>query len=83
MILDSKTKWSSFVCIWMAVCTPILSAQDDAKAESDDTILAGHSKHGEAFNDGPRQQAYLSPVMVLGILPGSHVSSAQFQKSAS
>ena len=30
----------------------------DAGSEVDE-ILAGHSYHGEAFNEGPRQQAYL------------------------
>ena len=35
---------------------------DEAAAdaeESGDEVLAGHSYHGEAFNEGPRQQAYL------------------------
>lgn len=30
-----------------------------AEAEPDDTTLPGHSYHGEAFNEGPRQSAYL------------------------
>lgn len=29
----------------------------------DDDTAAGHSAHGEAFNEGPRQQAYLIPGM--------------------
>ena len=42
-----------------------LLAQDDAKPEAsspeDDPvdILAGHSEHGLAFNEGPRQKAYI------------------------
>src|SRR5688500_14021926 len=28
-------------------------------ADGDETTKAGHSVHGEAFNDGPRQSAYL------------------------
>ena len=32
---------------------------DSASAEKKDDILAGHSYHGEAFNEGPRQKAYL------------------------
>lgn len=34
---------------------------DEATTEDDkvDEILAGHSAHGEAFNEGPRQEAYL------------------------
>ncbi len=35
------------------------SAEDNAGAEAD--IAAGHSFHGEAFNEGPRQAAYLMP----------------------
>ncbi|MBT6846630.1 MAG: alkyl hydroperoxide reductase, partial [Planctomycetaceae bacterium] len=43
-------------------------APEGAKAteENEDNIagpLAGHSYHGEAFNEGPRQQAYLIPGM--------------------
>ncbi len=38
--------------------SPAALAQD-AKANSDDDPLAGHSLHGEAFNEGPRQKAYL------------------------
>ena len=33
-------------------------AEEIGNAESED-LLAGHSKHGEVFNEGPRQQAYL------------------------
>ena len=29
----------------------------------DDETAAGHSAHGEAFNEGPRQHAYLIPGM--------------------
>jgi peroxiredoxin len=37
-----------------------VSKDDDTKTEeADQTVLAGHSYHGEAFNDGPRQSAYL------------------------
>ena len=49
--------------------TSVLTAQkakkeDAGKAterpkEEEDKILEGHSYHGEAFNDGPRQKAYL------------------------
>ena len=28
-------------------------------ADGDETTKAGHSLHGEAFNEGPRQAAYL------------------------
>ena len=33
---------------------------EESSAEIDD-ILAGHSKHGEVFNEGPRQKAYRMP----------------------
>ncbi|MCA9182017.1 MAG: alkyl hydroperoxide reductase, partial [Planctomycetales bacterium] len=36
------------------------SAGDDDESTKDD-IAAGHSFHGEAFNEGPRQAAYLMP----------------------
>lgn len=32
---------------------------DDPKPEETAELLAGHSAHGEAFNEGPRQSAYL------------------------
>ncbi len=31
--------------------------------EEEESLAAGHSMHGEAFNEGPRQQAYLMPGM--------------------
>jgi peroxiredoxin len=31
----------------------------DSKDNSPSEVLAGHSSHGEAFNEGPRQEAYL------------------------
>ncbi len=42
--------------------SPIQAAEpeESSVAESDkDELLAGHSAHGEAFNEGPRQAAYL------------------------
>lgn len=32
---------------------------DDEPAEKESTVLPGHSAHGEVFNEGPRQKAYL------------------------
>jgi peroxiredoxin len=32
---------------------------DDTKTSSTNALPAGHSSHGEAFNEGPRQKAYL------------------------
>ena len=57
---------------WSADGVAVLGAQDKAKAaeaveaakkQADDdaekSLPAGHSNHGEAFNEGPRQKAYL------------------------
>ena len=35
--------------------TPLLAEEKDDNA----TVPAGHSAHGEAFDEGPRQRAYL------------------------
>ena len=39
----------------------IVFAQDATDQKPVKEILAGHSSHGEAFNEGPRQAAYLMP----------------------
>jgi len=39
----------------------IAAAQLPAMARMQDAVLEGHSSHGEAFNEGPRQAAYLMP----------------------
>jgi peroxiredoxin len=53
---------SALMAAFMAGCTfadrSINSLDDRATT---DALLAGHSAHGEAFNDGPRQAAYLFP----------------------
>ena len=33
--------------------------KEEKKAEEEKGLPAGHSNHGEAFNEGPRQKAYL------------------------
>ena len=44
--------------------TTIVSVRGaDTKSDSDSQVLAGHSYHGEAFNEGPRQSAVLIPGM--------------------
>ena len=42
---------------------PLVAAQSDASIDdaSEPKVLEGHSAHGEAFNEGPRQAAYLMP----------------------
>lgn len=36
-----------------------LDGKSDDDAAADEEFAAGHSRHGEVFNEGPRQQAYL------------------------
>ena len=48
--------WLMAALIVPCLGTSFLSAQDDAKEAE---LLAGHSYHGEAFNEGPRQKPYL------------------------
>ena len=49
----------SFVCAGLVIAarSSQLLAQTDEKNGED--VLAGHSYHGEAFNEGARQKAYL------------------------
>jgi len=53
------------VLCWLLLTFPsmVLSQENETDAKtrnSDETqVLAGHSHHGEAFNEGPRQKAYL------------------------
>src|SRR4051812_46916545 len=48
----------SLAAILLAVCLiRSLPAADEAKPA--DETLPGHSSHGEVFNEGPRQKAYL------------------------
>ena len=47
-----------FALTWLtavAFALPLAAAEPATNAE----LLAGHSLHGEAFNEGPRQRAYL------------------------
>lgn len=39
----------------------LVSKMPAQAADGDEDILAGHSYHGESFNEGPRQAAYLMP----------------------
>ncbi len=48
--------------------TPLYSQEEKSQEEKDDDdtmpeVLAGHSAHGEIFNEGLRQRAYLIPGM--------------------
>lgn len=48
-----------FVITMLMLPAAAISQEDGVVSETD--VLAGHSYHGEAFNEGPRQQAYLMP----------------------
>ena len=60
-----NTKWKHFsACILVVLCALDNARAQDEKRQSDAEVtaaevLAGHSFHGEAFNEGPRQKAYL------------------------
>ncbi len=45
------------------LCVPFLVVLNSGLHAQENEVLAGHSYHGEAFNDGPRQAAYLMPGM--------------------
>ena len=47
-------RWSVIVAIAL-LFTPLFAEEKDDNA----TVPAGHSAHGEAFDEGPRQRAYL------------------------
>ena len=70
-ILDPILRGSMGFVLTAILGVLCLSAEDAEKAEADvgdnsaenaedsEDVLAGHSFHGEAFNEGPRQGAYL------------------------
>lgn len=49
--------------IFLLFCMLTIVAWGVRAEEPDGELLAGHSAHGEAFNEGPRQSAYLMPGM--------------------
>lgn len=55
-----KTQAYSLLILVGLASAPLLFADeaDTAPEETADELLAGHSAHGEAFNEGPRQSAY-------------------------
>jgi peroxiredoxin len=56
-------------CVWMLLACPVIAfGQEPSDADppeeteaAAEELLAGHSYHGESFNEGPRQAAYLFP----------------------
>lgn len=58
------TTWTCLTLLLLAADPAPPATGADLQAEIDDAkILAGHSYHGEAFDQGPRQAAYLMPGM--------------------
>lgn len=47
---------SAILALALLLASSFAAAQENSKG---DDFLAGHSSHGEAFNEGPRQAAYL------------------------
>ncbi len=47
-----------FLCVAVGVAVPASADHPEDKSEAE-TAAAGHSLHGDAFNQGPRQGAYL------------------------
>jgi len=47
------------VCLGLSRAVSLAEAEPDESARSTNSLLAGHSLHGEAFNEGPRQAAKL------------------------
>ena len=64
------TKRLSILFAWMIFHLPVAMADEETnnpeisatdQAEEDSDLVAGHSYHGEVFNEGPRQSAVLIP----------------------
>ncbi|MEL6110658.1 MAG: hypothetical protein AAFU85_32020, partial [Planctomycetota bacterium] len=55
-------RFATFVS-FLFVSIPLDAAETSASPDSKEEIAAGHSYHGEAFNEGPRQAAHLIPGM--------------------
>lgn len=57
-----RVGFSLLCCLLLGTCLALAEdAQEPENPQPDDAadVLAGHSAHGEAFNEGPRQSAYL------------------------
>jgi peroxiredoxin len=64
MLRTSRLGWSCLSLLLLACSGLILADEPESdKGASPDSpeLAAGHSSHGEAFNEGPRQAAYLMP----------------------
>ena len=45
--------------IYLPLLVPPILPQEETQVPAADEVPEGHSMHGEAFNEGPRQAAYL------------------------
>jgi peroxiredoxin len=54
---------SAVVCTWLATVAWGDDASPTANTATTAAVKQGHSLHGEVFNEGPRQRAYLMPGM--------------------
>ena len=62
--MKTAVHWALLITLVLVGCqtVPAFAQTDEAKpidASAAKDLPAGHSQHGEAFNQGPRQQAYL------------------------
>ena len=55
------TTLSLFACVELAISTASSYGDEINASVSTNAVEAGHSLHGEAFNEGPRQSAWLMP----------------------
>ncbi len=57
------SRWCRFAISLWAGCSTLAAATTNAPPDDAPSVVPGHSLHGEAFNEGPRQPAYLMPGM--------------------
>lgn len=60
MTLNLRNRFG-FLLSSLLVLTACIAPTRANAADGDEDVLAGHSYHGESFNEGPRQAAYLMP----------------------
>lgn len=66
MLKRTKYHWLSLgqaLLLWALTSATHGADATNATSNAKENILAGHSVHGEAFNEGPRQRAHLMPGM--------------------
>ena len=54
-----RRSWVFFLLAWFSAAGRPLGAEEDRVEAGGEAVLAGHSAHGEAYSEGPRQDAYL------------------------